>query len=70
MTLSTKTIHSLSAALADDAIDYIHQDERYAEFMIEMINDFLYEKMGKMDDILHVELACCIMDQMYLRKFK
>lgn len=69
MTLSTKTVHSLSVALADDVIDYIHEDERYAEFMIEMINDFLYEKMGKMDDVLQVELACCIMDRIGLRKF-
>lgn len=68
MTLSTKTVHSLSSALVDDVIDYIHEDERYAEFMIEMINDFLYEKMGKMDDILQVELACCIMDRISLHK--
>jgi hypothetical protein len=68
MTLSTKAIHALSSALSDDVIDYIHQDERYAEFMIEMINDFLYEKMGQMNDVLQVELACCIMDRMSLRK--
>lgn len=68
MTLSTKTVHNLASALTSDAIDYLHEDERYAEFMIEMIQDFLFAKMGQMNDELQIELTCCIMDRICFRK--
>lgn len=68
MTLSTNTVHNLASVLTSDAIDYLHKDERYAEFMIETLQDFLLTKMGQMNDELQIELACCIMDQICFHK--
>jgi hypothetical protein len=67
MTLSNETFQKLSTALKDEVIDYIHQDERYAEMMMEVIPDAIQEKLGLMDCDILTELSCCIMDKIFLR---
>ena len=69
MTLSNKTINNLASAMLDEVIRYIHEDERYANFMMELIPDAIHEKFGTMnEDLLH-ELAFSIMDRMCFKKF-
>jgi hypothetical protein len=63
MTLSNETIKNLASALVSEVIDYIHEDERYAEFMMEVIPDSITDKIGDIDDDLRTELALCIMDK-------
>lgn len=68
MSLSSKTINSIASAMAEDAIDYIQKDERYADFMIDMLTEFVGEKLGTQDNDLICELGCCLMDRIYFKK--
>ena len=67
MALSSKTIHNLTSALKDEVIDYIHKDERYAEFMMEMIPDAITKTLGEIDGDVLYELSFCVMDSICLR---
>jgi hypothetical protein len=69
MTLSNKTVNALASALVSEVIDYIHEDERYAEFMMEVIPDAITDKMGNIDDDLRTELALCIMDKICITNY-
>lgn len=66
MALSNKTVQELAKALASDVIKYIHEDERYAEFIIELISDGIQNSLGNVDEELKMELAFCIMERIYL----
>lgn len=67
MALSESTINKLAAALTSDVIEYIHDDMRYAEFMMEVIPDAITTKLGTHDPELITELSMCIMDRIYLK---
>jgi len=68
MSLSNQTISNLASALVPEVIDYIYQDERWCEFMQELVPDALQEKLGEVDEDLKFELAMCIMDRISLKK--
>jgi hypothetical protein len=67
MALSNQTISNLASALVPEVIDYIYQDQRWCEFMHEVIPDALQDKLGKIDEELQFELAMCIMDRIGLK---
>ena len=67
MALSNSTIHKLAAALTPEVIEFIYKDERWVEFMMEMVPEFLDKQMGEMDDDLMVELSQCIMDNIEIK---
>jgi hypothetical protein len=67
MSLSSKTFQKLAETLTPEVIEYINNDERYAEFMQEIIPDALREKMGSLEDVLLYELSFYIMDQIFLQ---
>ena len=68
MTLSNQTISNLASALVPEVIDYIYQDERWCEFMQEVIPDALQDKLGEVDEDLKFDLAMCIMDRICLKQ--
>jgi hypothetical protein len=68
MALSEQTISNLASALVPEVIDYIYEDQRWCEFMHEVIPDALQDKLGKIDEDLKFELAMCIMDRISLKK--
>ena len=68
MPLSNQTIINLASALVPEVIDYIYQDERWCEFMQELVPDALQEKLGEVDEDLKFELAMCIMDRICLKQ--
>ena len=68
MALSNQTISNLADALVPEVIDYIYQDERWCEFMQEVVPDALKEKLGEIDEELQFDLAMCIMDRICLKK--
>jgi hypothetical protein len=68
MALSDKAIIGISRAISDDAIKFIHEDERYADFMIEMLTEFVADKLKTQDNELICELACCVMDNIFFTK--
>lgn len=68
MALSDSTIHKLADVLVPEILNYIRKDERWIEFMIEMISDCVNEKIGKIDDDLFVELSQSIMERILIIK--
>ena len=67
MTLSTTTISQIADALKPEIIRYIYSDEKYAEFMQEMIISAIDAKMGKMDDDLLYDFGMLIFDRIELK---
>lgn len=68
MALSTQTVSNLASALVPEVIDYIYEDERWCEFLHEIVPDALQNKLGEIDEDLKFDLALCIMDRIYLKK--
>jgi len=68
MALSHQTINKLASALVPEVIDYIYQDERWCEFMHEVIPDALQEQLGEIDGELKFQLAVCIMDRICFKQ--
>jgi hypothetical protein len=67
MSLSSSTIQNLSAALTPEVIAYIFEDERWVDFMHEIIPDAIEDKIGGIDEDLKFELSLVIMDKIYLK---
>ena len=63
MPLSSKTIQDLSSALLPEVMDYIMEDERWIDFLHEIIPDAVQNKLGDVDNDLKFELGMCIMDK-------
>jgi hypothetical protein len=61
--LSDATIEKLADALTDDAIKYLELDEEYIETLVSVINRFLTDRMGQMDDTLLSEICLGIFEQ-------
>jgi hypothetical protein len=70
MALSDKAIIGISRAISDDAIKFIHEDPRYVDFMIEMLTEFVSEKLKTQDNDLICEIATCTMDNIFFTKCK
>lgn len=67
MTLSNQTISNLASALVPEVIAYIYEDERWCEFLHEIVPDALVNKLGQIDEDLKYELALCIMNRISLK---
>lgn len=61
--LSNKTIQELSSALLPEVIDYIYEDERWIDFLHEIIPDAIEDKLGNVDENLKFDLGMSIMDR-------
>ena len=66
-TLSASTINNLADAVVHEVAEHIMSDERYADFMMEVIPDAIVEKLGNIDEDLKMELSMCIMDRLYFK---
>lgn len=67
MALSNQTVSKLADALSPEVIDYIFNDERWVDFMHEIVPDAVQDKLGDLDEDLMFELSVCIMDRIMLR---
>jgi hypothetical protein len=67
MSLSNATFNKLADALKAEVVSYILQDERYVEFLMDMIPDAIQEKLGPMDYIVLYELSLCVMEKIELK---
>ncbi len=63
MALSNKTIENLAETLVPEVIDYIIRDERWIDFMHEMVPDAIDDKLGNVDDNLKFDLGMSIIDR-------
>ena len=64
--ISSKSLNKIAAALAPEVVEYIYNDERWDDFLIEIISDAVVNKMGQLDCELHGELCCAISEQIGL----
>ena len=67
MSLSNATFNKLADALRSEVVSYILLDERYVEFLMDMIPDAIQNKLGPMDDIVLYELSLCVMEKIELQ---
>jgi hypothetical protein len=63
MALSNKTYNKLADALLPEVIEYIFEDERWVNFMQEIIPDAITNKMGNVDPDVLYDLSLCVMDK-------
>ena len=69
MTLSHSTTKKLGIALTSEVMDYIYQDERWIDFMHEIIPDAIQEKMGNLNEDLLFELSLIVMENIHLKAY-
>lgn len=67
MALSNKTIQNLAIALTPEVINYIYADERWVDFMMEMIPEAVIDQLKTEDYDLVAELACAIQENIVLK---
>lgn len=70
MALSNQTVNNLAVALTPEVIDAIYADERWVDFMCEVIPEIVCEKLGSDDIDMVTEIAMCIMDNIVMKPFK
>lgn len=66
MALSNQTLHSLANALKPEVIKYIQEDQRYADFMMELIPDAITSQLGTVKNDVLMDLSMIIMDKIFL----
>jgi len=69
VTLSNKTTRQLGIALTSEVMEYIYQDERWIDFMHEIIPDAIQEKIGNIDADLLFELSLIVMENIHLKAY-
>lgn len=70
MALSNRTIQSLSDALAPEVVNYIYQDERWVNFLQEIIPDAIISTLGQVNDDVLFDLSMCVMDSLVVKVAK
>jgi hypothetical protein len=70
MALSDSTVSKLADALVPEVIDYIYEDQRWCEFLHEVVPDAVTTKIGGLDEELLFELSMVIMDRIVMKPFK
>jgi hypothetical protein len=66
MSLSNNTIIKLSEALSKDVADYIADDPRFFDLIVELIPEAIHAKLGDVDDMVAAELSMCISERLRL----
>lgn len=67
--LSSGSLNGMAKALSEEVGDSIQKDERWVDFMLEVIPEILEQKLGKMDNEVLAELSLCIMDTLALKSY-
>lgn len=67
MALSQNTIIKLSDALSQEVADYISQDHRFFDLMVEIIPDAITAKLGDVDYNIVAELSMCLSERLAVK---
>jgi hypothetical protein len=67
MALSENTIAKLSEVLSRDVAEYISQDERFFDLMVELIPDAIHAKLGPIDDQVGAQLMMYLSERLILK---
>jgi hypothetical protein len=66
--ISAKSLNKIAAALVPEVVEYIYNDDRWFDFLVEIVSDAVADKMGKLDCELHSELCYAISEHISLSK--
>jgi hypothetical protein len=66
MALSNNTIIKLSDALSADVVEYINNDSRFFDLMVELIPDAIRDKLGDVEDTVLFDLSMCLSERIRL----
>jgi hypothetical protein len=69
MALSAETTSKLADALVPEVVDYIFEDQRWVDFMHEIVPDAIQNKLGDVDEDLKFDLAMIIMDRIVIKQY-
>ena len=64
MALSNTTYQNLAKALQYEVCDYIREDERYMDFIMEIVGDAIISKLGRLDSDVLVDLSMAVIDRL------
>ena len=64
--MRNRYINLLAKSSAEDLIEYISSDPRYAEFMSQMAMDFVDENLSLIDEDAKFDMAMSLMDSVWL----
>jgi hypothetical protein len=67
MALSNSTIQRLADALCEDVAQYIADDDRFFDLMVELIPDAIHAKLGDVDDQVASDLSVCISERITIK---
>jgi hypothetical protein len=70
MRLSNEAYRNLAKALQDEVADYIRQDDRYIEFMMELVSDAIQSKLGTVHDEILMDLSLLVIDRLDISPIK
>ena len=66
MALSQKTLIQLAEALKPEVINFIYDDERFHEFMMQIVPEAINATLGDVDDMIAAELSMIICERINL----
>ena len=67
MALSQSTLIQLAEALQPEVVNFIYNDERFYEFMMQIVPEAINAKLGDVDDTIAAELSMIICERINLR---
>ena len=67
MALSNNTIIKLAEALSNDVADYIMEDERFFDLIVNLIPDAIQSKLGDLDATIAAELSVYISERIVVK---
>lgn len=70
MALSETTTSKLADALMSEVVSYIFEDQRWVDFLHEIVPDAIVDKLGTIDEDLKFDLALCILDRIVINAYQ
>lgn len=67
MALSQNTLIQLAEALQPEVVNFIYNDERFYEFMMQIVPEAINATLGDVDDMIAAELSMIICERINLR---
>ena len=66
MALSQNTLIQLAEALQPEVVNFIYNDERFYEFMMQIVPEAINATLGDVDDMIAAELSMIICERINL----
>lgn len=68
--LKCETVIGIADAMIPEVIRYVESHKRYAELMFSLMDEFMTQNLGSLNENVKGELSCFMMDRILLRSTK